>query len=129
LWAPSHSTAAAAAASSTSPFTSQQSSLLIRSCGFATVASSSPKRTYGNLKDEDRIFTNLYGQHDFQLKGAQRRGDWHKTKEILLKGHDWIINEVKASGLRGRGGAGFPSGLKWSFMNKPIVPGAPVDSR
>jgi len=48
-----------------------------------------------------------------------KRGDWYKTKEILLKGSDWIINEVKASGLRGRGGAGFPSGLKWSFMNKP----------
>jgi NADH dehydrogenase (ubiquinone) flavoprotein 1 len=40
-------------------------------------------------------------------------GDWHKTKEIILKGHDWIISEMKASGLRGRGGAGFPSGLKW----------------
>lgn len=33
-------------------------------------------------------------------------------------GRDWIVNEVKASGLRGRGGAGFPSGLKWSFMPK-----------
>jgi NADH dehydrogenase (ubiquinone) flavoprotein 1 len=50
---------------------------------------------------------------------AQARGDWHKTKEILLKGDSWIIDEVKKSGLRGRGGAGFPSGLKWSFMNKP----------
>lgn len=49
----------------------------------------------------------------------QARGDWHKTKEILLKGDSWIIDEVKKSGLRGRGGAGFPSGLKWSFMNKP----------
>lgn len=48
-----------------------------------------------------------------------KRGDWHKTKEIIEKGSEWIINEVKASGLRGRGGAGFPSGLKWSFMNKP----------
>ena len=47
------------------------------------------------------------------------RGDWHKTKEIVLKGSDWIINEIKVSGLRGRGGAGFPSGMKWSFMNKP----------
>lgn len=55
----------------------------------------------------------------FRLKGAQSRGDWYKTKEILLKGPDWILGEVKASGLRGRGGAGFPTGLKWSFMNKP----------
>jgi NADH:ubiquinone oxidoreductase subunit F (NADH-binding) len=47
-------------------------------------------------------------------------GDWHKTKEILLKGHDWIINEVKASGLRGRGGAGFPSGLKWVCFAPPL---------
>jgi len=78
------------------------------------------KRTkFGGLKDEDRIFTNLYGRHDWKLKGALARGDWYKTKEILLKGSDWIINEVKISGLRGRGGAGFPSGLKWSFMNKP----------
>jgi len=76
-------------------------------------------KTYGDLKDEDRIFTNLYGRHEWRLKGALARGDWYKTKEILLKGHDWILNEVKASGLRGRGGAGFPSGMKWSFMNKP----------
>lgn len=54
-----------------------------------------------------------------RLKGAQRRGDWYKTKEILLKGPDWILGEIKTSGLRGRGGAGFPTGLKWSFMNKP----------
>jgi NADH dehydrogenase (ubiquinone) flavoprotein 1 len=78
-------------------------------------------RQFG-LKDSDRIFTNLYGRHDYKLSGAKKRGDWYKTKEILLKGHDWIINEVKASGLRGRGGAGFPSGLKWSFMNKPGGP-------
>lgn len=54
-----------------------------------------------------------------RLKGALRRGDWYKTKEILLKGVDWILNEIKVSGLRGRGGAGFPTGMKWSFMNKP----------
>lgn len=54
-----------------------------------------------------------------RLQGALRRGDWYKTKEILLKGVDWILGEIKASGLRGRGGAGFPTGLKWSFMNKP----------
>uniref|UniRef100_S4RZW6 NADH dehydrogenase [ubiquinone] flavoprotein 1, mitochondrial n=1 Tax=Petromyzon marinus TaxID=7757 RepID=S4RZW6_PETMA len=79
-----------------------------------------PKKTkFGPLKDEDRIFTNLYGRHDWRLKGAMARGDWYKTKEILLKGHEWILNEVKVSGLRGRGGAGFPTGMKWGFMNKP----------
>ncbi|CAG8701564.1 14808_t:CDS:2, partial [Cetraspora pellucida] len=86
---------------------------------FATVQNPTAGRTYGNLKDEDRIFTNLYSRHDFRLKGALKRGDWYKTKEILLKGHEWILQEIKTSGLRGRGGAGFPSGLKWSFMNKP----------
>merc|ERR1711872_1165802 len=78
-----------------------------------------PARTFGNLKDQDRIFTNIYGRHDWGIKGAMARGDWYKTKEIVQKGSAWIINEVKESGLRGRGGAGFPSGMKWSFMNKP----------
>ncbi|XP_074854262.1 NADH dehydrogenase [ubiquinone] flavoprotein 1, mitochondrial [Carettochelys insculpta] len=86
----------------------------------AAADSTAPKKTqFGPLKDEDRIFTNLYGRHDWRLQGALRRGDWYKTKEILLKGVDWILNEIKISGLRGRGGAGFPTGLKWSFMNKP----------
>ena len=76
-------------------------------------------KTYGPLADQDRIFTNIYGRHDWRLKGAMARGQWYKTKEIVEKGSDWIINEIKASGLRGRGGAGFPSGMKWSFMNKP----------
>jgi NADH-quinone oxidoreductase subunit F len=70
------------------------------------------------LEDKDRIFTNLYGLHDWGLAGARARGAWDGTKAILEKGRDGIINEVKASGLRGRGGAGFPTGLKWSFMPK-----------
>ncbi len=70
------------------------------------------------LEDKDRIFTNLYGQLDWRLKGAQSRGAWDGTKHFLSKGQDWIIDEIKASGLRGRGGAGFPTGLKWSFMPK-----------
>ena len=70
------------------------------------------------LADKDRIFRNLYGFHDAGLQAAIRRGAWDGTKLLVDKGHDWIINEVKASGLRGRGGAGFPTGLKWSFMPK-----------
>ena len=70
------------------------------------------------LDDKDRIFTNLYGVYDPLLKGARARGDWDGTKAILAKGREAIIEEVKASGLRGRGGAGFPTGLKWSFMPK-----------
>lgn len=84
-----------------------------QSRGFATVQDGTPKRQYGGLKDQDRIFQNLYGRYPPDLKSAKKMGDWHKTKEIILKGHDWIIGEIKASGLRGRGGAGFPSGLKW----------------
>jgi NADH-quinone oxidoreductase subunit F len=70
------------------------------------------------LEDKDRIFLNLYGFEDWRLPGARARGAWSGTKALIEKGHDWIINEVKASGLRGRGGAGFPTGLKWSFMPK-----------
>ncbi|KAH8500103.1 hypothetical protein H0E87_015368 [Populus deltoides] len=47
-----------------------------------------------------------------------KQGDWYRTKDLVLKSSDWIVNEVKKSGLRGRAGAGFPSGLKWSFMPK-----------
>jgi NADH-quinone oxidoreductase subunit F len=70
------------------------------------------------LHDQDRIFTNIYGMHDRSLQGAQRRGHWDGTAGILQKGRDWIVDQMKASGLRGRGGAGFPTGLKWSFMPK-----------
>src|ERR1700750_3325436 len=77
------------------------------------------------LDDKARIFKSLYGLHDWGLEGARRRGAWDGTKAIIDKGRDWIINEMKASGLRGRGGAGFPTGLKWSFMPKESTDGRP----
>lgn len=153
-----------------------------RSYAAVTDAAANPVKRHGGLKDQDRIFSNAYRMHDWQLKGAQvrfpppsppqavphhrtppsgspgravsapqrttsppgcprlscktpqltgndlassspplaqARGDWHRTKDIVAKGDAWIIQQIKDSGLRGRGGAGFPSGLKWSFMNKP----------
>jgi NADH-quinone oxidoreductase subunit F len=78
-----------------------------------------------SLADKDRIFTNLYGFQDWGLKAAQARGDWDDTKSLIARGQDSIIEEIKASGLRGRGGAGFPTGLKWSFMPKESKDGRP----
>ncbi|MDA0787534.1 MAG: NADH-quinone oxidoreductase subunit NuoF [Proteobacteria bacterium] len=68
------------------------------------------------LRDEDRIFQNLYGQDDWGLEGAKRRGIWDNTKALIERGRETLVNEMKESGLRGRGGAGFPTGVKWSFM-------------
>ncbi len=78
-----------------------------------------------SLQDKDRIFTNLYGYQPWGLKAAQMRGDWDDTKALLARGQDAIIDEMKASGLRGRGGAGFPTGMKWSFMPKESKDGRP----
>ncbi len=73
------------------------------------------------LSEKDKIFTNLYGRESFGLTAAKKRGDWDKTAEFIQKGHEWVIEEVKNSGLRGRGGAGFSTGMKWSFMPKADV--------
>jgi len=77
------------------------------------------------LDDKDRIFTNLYGWQGADLKSARARGDWDGTRELLARGRDWIVEEVKKSELRGRGGAGFPTGMKWSFMPKESKDGRP----
>src|SRR3546814_18649471 len=78
------------------------------------------------LEDKDRIFTNLYGYQDWGIEGAMKRGDWDNTKALLDIGQAEIIERLKASGLRGRGGAGFPTGLKWRFMPKEPPPGRPT---
>ena len=72
------------------------------------------------LKDQDRIFTNIYGLEDVFLTGSRKRGDWDNTKKLIELGREKIIEQVKASGLRGRGGAGFSTGMKWSFMPKEV---------
>ena len=80
------------------------------------------------LKEQDKIFTNLYGYESSNLEAAKKRGDWNQTKKFLDHGAEWLIQQVKDSGLRGRGGAGFPTGMKWSFVPKkkvdlyPLVP-------
>jgi NADH-quinone oxidoreductase subunit F len=79
----------------------------------------------GPLADKDRIFTNVYGFQSPYLQAAKQRGDWDDTKKLFAIGQDAIIDQVKASGLRGRGGAGFPTGMKWSFMPKEPKAGKP----
>jgi NADH-quinone oxidoreductase subunit F len=78
-----------------------------------------------SLQDKDRIFTNLYGFQSWNLAAAKKRGDWDGTKKLLEAGPEAIIDSIKASGLRGRGGAGFPTGMKWSFMPKAPTPERP----
>ena len=77
------------------------------------------------LDDKDRIFTNVHGFQPWNLDAARKRGDWDNTKALMARGQDQIIEDIKASGLRGRGGAGFPTGMKWSFMPKEPKPGKP----
>jgi NADH-quinone oxidoreductase subunit F len=70
------------------------------------------------IADKDKIFTNLHGKESPYLEAAKKRGDWGQTKSFISKGRDWVVEQVKNSGLRGRGGAGFSTGMKWSFMPK-----------
>ncbi|MET0181354.1 MAG: NADH-quinone oxidoreductase subunit NuoF [Caulobacterales bacterium] len=72
------------------------------------------------LADRDRIFLNLYGVHDWRLEGARRRGAWNATPDMISAGRGWIIQQIKDSGLRGRGGAGVPTAMKWGFMPKEV---------
>jgi NADH dehydrogenase (ubiquinone) flavoprotein 1 len=113
-----HSQAAKPAAAATPAAPAAPAAAAPAPAALNTAAAAGAPRKHGGLADADRIFTNIYGDQDWRLADAQKRGDWHKTKDILWQGPDGIVEDMKASGLRGRGGAGFPSGLKWSFMPK-----------
>src|SRR5256885_7291308 len=96
-----------------------------RRLGLYAVQSLIPGKLQVMLEDKDRIFRNLYGLHDWGLQGARRRGAWDGTNAIIGKGRDWIINEMKASGLRGRGGAGFSTGRKKPFTARKATDSPP----
>ena len=65
---------------------------------------------------KDVAFPNLVAKKDVSIVYAKERGDWKGIKDILLKKPQEITDIVKESGLRGRGGAGFSTGEKWSFI-------------
>lgn len=77
------------------------------------------------LSKDDRIFKNLNGLEDWGLKGYESRGGYKGLKKLLKTDRLAHIDLLKSSALRGRGGAGFPTGLKWSFMPDPEKTGKP----
>ena len=72
------------------------------------------------INKKDLIFTNLYRKYSPDLVGAKQRGDWKGTKSLISAGREKIIEDIKNSGLRGRGGAGFSTGMKFSFMPRTL---------
>ena len=68
--------------------------------------------------DEVKLVSKRFGQGAAKIDRYLELGGYASARKALEQGPDWIINEMKASNLRGRGGAGFPTGLKWSFVPK-----------
>ena len=72
------------------------------------------------LKDEDRIFQNLYNDRGSDVESSKKRGDWTNTKDLIEKGRDWIINEVKASELKRQRGRRISNWFKVVFCTKRV---------
>jgi len=96
--------------------------LIFSLCPTVSIPSYNFPKKIKMLKEQDKIFTNLYGYESAGLEASKKRGDWNETKKFLDQGAEWLIQQVKDSGLRGRGGAGFPTGTKWSFVPKKADP-------
>ncbi|HEY5212679.1 MAG TPA: NADH-quinone oxidoreductase subunit NuoF [Acidobacteriaceae bacterium] len=68
--------------------------------------------------DEVKVLSRRFGQGATNIDKYIELDGYKATQKAIAEGPEWIINTMKASGLRGRGGAGFPTGLKWSFVPK-----------
>lgn len=68
--------------------------------------------------DEVRVVSQRFGQGAAEIDRCLKLGGYAAVRKALEMGADNVINEVKTSNLRGRGGAGFPAGMKWSFVPK-----------
>src|ERR1700677_750127 len=68
--------------------------------------------------DEVKLVSRRFGMGAANIDRYIELGGYEAVKKCLAQGPEWIIEEMKSSSLRGRGGAGFPTGLKWSFVPK-----------
>ena len=68
--------------------------------------------------DEVKIVTSRFGLGATEIDRYIELGGYQSARQAIERGPEWIIAEMKASNLRGRGGAGFPTGMKWSFVPK-----------
>jgi NADH-quinone oxidoreductase subunit F len=71
---------------------------------------------------EAKVLTRYQGQAVTTLAGYEKVGGYQALRKAIQMGPDAVIEQVKASGLRGRGGAAFPTGTKWGFLPKGIFP-------
>jgi NADH-quinone oxidoreductase subunit F len=68
--------------------------------------------------EEVKVISRRWGKGAADIDKYIEMGGYASLRKAVENGPEWVINEMKASGLRGRGGAGFPTGMKWSFVPK-----------